>query len=207
MLQRQFAVVVTNPHSVAIDVKVELNQAAFGESPMPVEIQNVVVPPGGLEVFKLPKREVDGSSPEGLNDGTHTAVSSNAFRVESSHPIIAYQFNPLENVNVFSNDASLLKPVEALTYDPGFLSEAYVVVGWPQTIAHTDDPRTNYNPQAPIDLRSFLTLIGTRPNTRVRVTTTTRVGYRAHWLCISASTVIPSSTGIARSSSIRSGAL
>src|SRR5262249_6838868 len=81
----------------------------------------------------------------------------------------------LENVNVFSNDASLLKPTEALTYDPGTLGQAYVAVGWPQTIAHTDDPRTNFDPQNPIDLRVFLTLVGTRPDTHVRVTTTTRV--------------------------------
>src|SRR5262249_35182018 len=81
----------------------------------------------------------------------------------------------LENVNVFSNDASLLKPTEALTYDPGTLGQAYVAVGWPQTIAHTDDPRTNFDPQSPIDLRVFLTLIGTRTDTHVRITTTTRV--------------------------------
>ena len=41
------------------------------------------MPPGALEVFKLPRREVDGSSEDGLNDGTNTAVSSNAFRLTS----------------------------------------------------------------------------------------------------------------------------
>ena len=43
--------------------------------------------------------------------------------MRSSVPVVAYQFNPLENVNVFSNDASLLKPAEAL--DPGGSGEAF----------------------------------------------------------------------------------
>jgi tetratricopeptide (TPR) repeat protein len=68
------------------------------------------VPPGFLEVFELPRREVDGSTGAAPNDGTHTAVTSNAYRIGASHPVTAYQFNPLENVNVFSNDASLLLP-------------------------------------------------------------------------------------------------
>jgi hypothetical protein len=89
--------------------------------------------------------------------------------------VVAYQFNPLENVNVFSNDASLLKPVEAL--DPGSSTEAlmYAVLGWPQTIASTSDPDTNFSSDNPADLRAFLTLVGTRPDTHVRIKTTTRI--------------------------------
>ncbi len=52
---------------------------------------------------------------------------------------------------------------------------AYVVTGWPQTIAITDDPDTNFDPQNPIDLRAFLTIVGTREDTTVQVTTTARV--------------------------------
>jgi hypothetical protein len=160
---QQFAVVVTNPHSVPIDVKVEINEAAFGAAAEPREIQTVVVPPGALEVFKLPKREVDGSSDTGLDDGSHTAVTSNAFRVESSHPIIAYQFNPLENVNVFSNDASLLLPTSAIDRN-------YTVVGWPQTIGDSDNPDEDFDPtSADEDLRAFLTIVGTAVATRVEI--------------------------------------
>src|SRR6185436_15780889 len=52
---------------------------------------------------------------------------------------------------------------------------AYVVVGWPQTIASTEDPNTNFNPTNPIDLRAFLTIVGTQAKTRVRLETQARI--------------------------------
>ena len=39
-----------------------------------------------------------------------TGITSSAFRVTSDRPITLYQFNPLSNVGVFSNDASVLLP-------------------------------------------------------------------------------------------------
>lgn len=129
-----------------------------------------------LAVFKLGPREVDGS-PEGeYNTGTHTALTRHAFRIRSDFPVVTYQFNPLENVAVFSNDASLLKPREALSFgNEGSLVTSYVVAGWPQTIAITDDPDTNFSSNYPINLRSFLTIVGTYPSTTVRVRTKARV--------------------------------
>jgi hypothetical protein len=50
-----------------------------------------------------------------------------------------------------------------------------VVAGWPQTIAATDDPNTNFNPADPINLRAFLTIVGTVENTTVRVHPKTKV--------------------------------
>src|SRR5207244_10445478 len=78
-----------------------------------------------------------------------TLFRSHAYRVKSSFPVVAYQFNPLENVNVFSNDASLLKPVEAL--DPGGSTEGlmYAVLGWPQTIAITRSEEHTSELQSP----------------------------------------------------------
>jgi hypothetical protein len=38
-------------------------------------------------------------------DGTGT--SRRAYKITSDLPIVAYQFNPLDNVDVFSNDGSL----------------------------------------------------------------------------------------------------
>ncbi len=56
-----------------------------------------------LRVFNLARRDVNG-----------TSIAPQAFRVQSSIPINAYQFNPLENAQVFSNDASLLLPISTL---------------------------------------------------------------------------------------------
>lgn len=161
---QQFAVAVANPHDVPVDVKVSLNDGAFGGVPEPRVVSEVTVPPGSLEVFKLDQREVDGSTPGALNDGTHSAVSSNAYRIESSHPITAYQFNPLENVDVFSNDASLLLPTSAIGTD-------YSVVSWPQTIGNSEDPSQDFDSTSDEeDLRAFLTVVGTEPDTKLEIT-------------------------------------
>src|SRR4029077_4611991 len=115
------------------------------------------------------------SPPGQYNTGTNTALTRHGYRVTSNVPVVAYQFNPLENVDVFSNDASLLKPVEALRGSAGTLEDAYVVLGWPQTIASTHDPNTNFGSDTPLDFRAFLTIAATRDDTRVRVTTAARV--------------------------------
>jgi len=160
---QQFAVVVANPQRVEVKVRVEQNDAPYGQTVSRSVVDEKRVAPGDLEVFKLPRREVDGSSENGINDGTNTAVSSNAYRVVSDYPISAYQFNPLENVEVFSNDASLLLPVSAL-------GATYTVVAWPQTIGDSKNPDEDFdNTSSMEDLRSFLTIIGTQEKTRLKV--------------------------------------
>ncbi len=172
---QQFAVVVSNPQDdLYADVTVEVDDAAVGEDSRPRVVGEATIPPSGLRVFLLGPREVDGSAPGTFNTGSGTAHTRQAFHLRSQVPVVAYQFNPLDNVNVFSNDASLLKPVEALP-GSGTLEVAYVVMGWPQTIAITDDPDTNFNPAAPIHLRAFVAILGTRPDTRVRFTSATHV--------------------------------
>ncbi len=165
---QQFAVIVSNPQSdIAAKVTVEEDIAAPGE---PENIRVVATTSVGvrhLETFKLGPKEVDGSSPGLPNSGTHTALSRGAFRIRSHVPVVAYQFNPLENVNVFSNDASMLLPTAAL----GGNGRSYIVAGWPQTIARTDNPETNFGQ----DLRAFLTIVGTKPDTRVHFKSTARI--------------------------------
>ena len=169
---QQFAVVVSNPQpDVAAVVHVYQDDGQPGDAPAPIEVQGATIAPLNLQVFKLGPREVDGSPDGEFNTGMHTALTRHAYKITSNYPVVVYQFNPLENANVFSNDASLLKPREALTTSTPGLLPAYVVAGWPQTIAATDDPNTNFNPSSPINLRAFLTIVGTREATKVRVHT------------------------------------
>jgi IgGFc binding protein len=173
---QQFAVVISNPDpDVTAQVIIEQDDSLPGEEQKLTEVARANIPPFSLRVFKLGPREVDGSPDGSFNTGTHTALTRHAYRVKTNFPVVAYQFNPLENVNVFSNDASLLKPVEAL--DPGGNAEdlMYAVLGWPQTIAITDDPDTNFSTDNPTNLRAFLTLVGTRKNTHVTIKTTARI--------------------------------
>jgi hypothetical protein len=165
---QQFAVVVSNAEAgITALVTVEVDDALPGDPPRLRTVGRARVLPNTLEVFRLGPREVDGS-PEGEFDtGPGTALTRHAFRVRSTVPIVAYQFNPLENANVFSNDASLLLPTPALVAS----GLSYVVAGWPQTIARTDDPATNFDR----DLRAFLTVVGTQSGTRVKVVPATDV--------------------------------
>jgi hypothetical protein len=160
---QQYAVVVTNPLEVPATVTVEVNDAQPGQ---PLQIRQVaeahlarVVGGGDLAIIQLPSREVDGSSDPRLNDGPGTMLSSRAYHIRSTAPIIAYQFNPLENVQVFSNDASLLLPPQSLDGD-------YWVLSWPQTIAKTGQQATNFD----VNFRTFLTVVGTKADTTVHVT-------------------------------------
>jgi hypothetical protein len=173
---QQFAVVVSNPQpDLTAHVVIQQDDGQPGDPGAPIQVVTAPVPPFGLVVFPLGPREVDGSPPGQYNTGSHTALTRAAYKITSDVPVVAYQFNPLENANVFSNDASLLKPVEALQNRSSELIDSYVVLGWPQTIASTDDPYTNFGSTIPQDFRAFLTIIGTRDGTRVTVTSSTQV--------------------------------
>lgn len=166
---QQYAVIVSNPQpDLAARVTVEEDTASPGEPAKLRVIGEASVGIRHLEIFRLGPKEVDGSPVDQPNGGTHTALTRGAFRLRSDVPIVAYQFNPLENVNVFSNEATLLLPAAALGGGGG---RTYVVAGWPQTIATSQDPATNFG----LDLRAFLTVVGTRPDTRVKIKSTARV--------------------------------
>lgn len=164
---QQFAIVVSNAQpDVETKVVIDVDDAEPGKPPQLRTVGKATVTPNNLEVFKLGPREVDGS-PDGFFDtGSGTALTRHAFRVRASMPIVAYQFNPLENVNVFSNDASQLLPTSAV----GGTSR-YVVASWPQTIATSQIPSQNFG----IDLRAFLAIVGTKAGTHVTVDTTARI--------------------------------
>ncbi len=166
---QQYAIVVSNAEpDVKTDVIVDQDDAPVGQPAQIRIMAKATILPGNLEVFRLGPREVDGSPDGSFNTGTGTALTRHAFRVRASMPIVAYQFNPLENVNVFSNDASQLLPTSALTGSSG---SAYIVAGWPQTIASSSNPSQNFG----IDLRAFLAIVAERPNTHVHIESSTRV--------------------------------
>jgi hypothetical protein len=105
----QFAVAVANPPDSPLPAIVTVDQFEAG-AVEPVLNDATGVPfsteplaPGELRVYRLPRRDVNGTTQAPL-----------AYRFSSSVPIIAYQFNPLENEQVFSNDASLLLPASLL---------------------------------------------------------------------------------------------
>jgi hypothetical protein len=164
-----FSIVVSNAEAdVSTKVTIDVDDAEPGTPARLRVVGSAMIAPRNLEVFYLGSREVDGSADGTFNTGTGTALSRHAFRIRASMPIVAYQFNPLENVNVFSNDASQLLPVSALGSSDG---HAYVVASWPQTIATSLDPAENFG----VDLRTFVAVVATRPDTHVKIKTRARV--------------------------------
>lgn len=65
----------------------------------------VEVPAGGLATFLLPRR---------MGPVSTTSIRTDAVRIVSDAPVVAYQFSPYCCNYSFSNDASLLVPVRAL---------------------------------------------------------------------------------------------
>lgn len=153
-----WGIVVSNFGKTPATVVVEKNDAAAGTPAAISIVHEEVLAPGTLKELTLPTREVDGSTQ--ANNGPGTVVTANAFRVRSDVPVVVYQFNTLRNS--FSSDASLLIPKNGL-------GKLYRVLGWP-----TANPIAISIPGAPvipgIPDHSFVTIIGTQPNTVVTVT-------------------------------------
>lgn len=153
----QFAVAVSNVNNVYVaDVTIYADTAGYGDPTVEVEVDHTTISPGMVHVFNLPRYDADGPNvTDNVDDGPQTCLSKRSFRLESSVPVVAYQFNPIDQQ--FSNDASLLIPTTAL----GML---YHVVGWqpanPVAIAGMID-----NPN-----RSYVTIVATQDNTHVEVT-------------------------------------
>ena len=155
---QQFAVVLANPSDVTVDVEVYRNDAPYGSATTPALVTTHVIAPQALVRIDLPQREVDGSF-EGRNEGPGTFLSSQAYRITTNFPVVAYQFNPI--VQDFSNDASLLLPVTGL-------DTHYRVLGWPTTNPIPPPPPLPAIPGIPD--HSSVTVVGTQPGTTVTVT-------------------------------------
>jgi len=104
-----YGVVISNPGDVIAHL---IFEAGTG---IAVTFPDQSVLPGQARQFQLPSLNVDGSG-----------INQKSIRITSDRPITAHQFNPLDNVGVASNDASLLLPAENLGTD-------YRVMSWPTT--------------------------------------------------------------------------
>jgi hypothetical protein len=153
-----FAIVVSNPQARAVTVTIT---AAGGQ----VFTQSV---PAGA-VVALKPQAAPQSIPDQSIDGTGTA--NKAYKLTSDLPIVAYQFNPLDNVNVFSNDASLLIPRTAYDIE-------YYAMSWP-----TEDRRPQNHAY-----HGYLSVVATEDNTIVEVTPTAAVRASATQAAIAANT-------------------
>lgn len=156
-----WGVVVSNFGKTPANVVVEKNDGPPNGAAAISTVLTESLAPGSLKELTLPTREVDGSTQ--ADNGPGTMVSSNAFRIRSDVPIVVYQFNTLRHS--YSNDASLLIPKNGL-------GNVYRVLGWPTT-----NPIKASIPGAPdiagIPDHSFVTIIGTQPNTAVTITVST----------------------------------
>ncbi|MEO7094683.1 MAG: IgGFc-binding protein, partial [Polyangiales bacterium] len=138
-----FAIVVSNPEGVPVAVTVTI----FGG-----QSSSVVVAPGEIRaLFPAQLGFVD----VGLEG---SAQQPNAYKITSSAPIVAYQFNPLDNVDVFSNDASLLIP------RAGF-GKRYLAISLPTLTRRGSGPgRDSYN--------GYTAIVAWKDDTQIRVTPT-----------------------------------
>jgi IgGFc binding protein len=151
-----WGVVLSNATDTQANVTIEQNDAPVGQPLQLSVVQQVSVVGGGLQAIVLPTRELDcGTKPNDyLSPGT--CLSSRAFRITSSAPIVVYQFNVFENA--YSNDASLLLPTNAL-------GKVHRIINW----GAGHPILINFPGLGTIIDRSYVTIVGTEANTTVNV--------------------------------------
>lgn len=138
------AVVISNPGPA--DATMRFIPRVAGVT---VNVPDPIVPAGQARSFTMPRLDVSGSS-----------ISMNAIQILASSPVIAHQFNPLNNESVYSNDASLLLPVTAL-------GREYYVLNWPTQILPSF-MGFDYE-----DQHSYVTVVATEPGTTSLLVTST----------------------------------
>ena len=150
-----WGIVVANPGGQPADVVIEQNDAPVGQPAQIALTKHILVPSGGVETVSMPTREVDGSL-MGTNEGAGTVLSSRAFRITSSAPIVVYQLNAL--AQTYSNDGSLLIPTNGL-------GKVHRVLAWP-----TGNPISVLGLPAS---RAYITVVGVAAGTNVTIRTST----------------------------------
>jgi len=150
---KPWGLVLSNAGDGTAKVTVERNDALPGAPQKLAVVQTLTIGKDELKTLILPSREVDGSE-KGNNEGPGTFLSSKALRITSDVPLVVYQFNAFEPT--FSNDASLLLPRNGL-------GKIHRVLGY-----ITSKPVKV--PGFDIVDHAFVTVLGTTPGTKVRVT-------------------------------------
>ena len=101
------AVVVANPNPT-LSARVEIFEG-FSQRKLLTDADGLpfdpLIPPGQQRIYSIPT---------GYDHSGTRQLTDKALRVTSSIPIVAHQFNPLNNVSVYSNDGTLLIPTNAL---------------------------------------------------------------------------------------------
>ncbi|QDG52940.1 hypothetical protein FIV42_19990 [Persicimonas caeni] len=115
------------------------------QGPISGDIDKLPLPKGTLMTLVLPHRSVEFGK---------STLDSLAYRVESTQPVVAYQFNPLCCNYNYTNDASLLLPTSALTENYMFMSYAV----WNGSQSRLDQPYS-----------STMTVLATEPDTQVSI--------------------------------------
>ena len=157
-----WGVVLSNAGSGTANVTIEINEAPPGSPAKTKAIQQVTVAAHSLSAITLPTRELDCGTKPNDYESPGTCLSSRAFRIKSSNPIIVYQFNVFENA--YSNDASLLLPTSAL-------GKVHRIINWQ---AGHPIP-LNFPGIGNVRDRSYVTVVGTEPGTQVKVRPSWRI--------------------------------
>ena len=138
-----YAIVVSNTHdSLTASVTIEDRRSGWRTR----ATQSIA--PNSLYTFRIsPDQHVENT---GVGAGY-------GYRITSTMPVIAYQFNPIDSASQYSNDASLLLPEHTL-------DTLYYAAAWKQLQL--------------ADYKSYLTVVGTQDGTSVtvRVSTNTAAG-------------------------------
>ncbi len=163
---QQFSIVIANNQDYEVQIQVLKNAGRVGAPLQEQVVVNTTVAAHGIKQVDLPMRETDGTmgqnGPYVINSGSHTFVSPHAWHVITSGPVVAYQFNPI--IQQFSNDASILIPVQAL-------GRHYYVFGWP-TANPCGPPAGQFGHFESIPDHTQIAIIGVEDNTTVTVNAT-----------------------------------